>query len=159
MLLWAVFAAAVSASQPVPQPHVMIVLQRTRCFGACPEYTVWIAGDGSVRYEGRSAVAVAGTRTTTISRGAVESLLAAFDRIQFFSLKDRYFGPVTDLPTTYISLTLGERSKMVQDYFGAPKELKELERLIDEIVGTDRWVRHRENSRLLIWDCRMIADF
>jgi uncharacterized protein DUF6438 len=142
MLLWATLAAVMSASQPAPPPHVLVVLQRTRCFGACPEYTVWISGDGSVRYEGRSAVAVAGTRTTAISRLAVESLLAAFDRIQFFSLKDRYFGPVTDLPTTYLSLTLGERSKMVQDYFGAPRELKELERLVDEIAGTDRWVRN-----------------
>lgn len=142
MLLWATLAAAMSVSQPPPAPpHVIIVLQRTRCFGVCPEYTVWIAGDGSVRYEGRRAVAVIGTRTSQISPLGVQALLDAFERVQFFFLKDRYFGPVSDLPTTYLSLTLGGRSKMVQDYFGAPRELKELERLVDEIAGTDRWVR------------------
>jgi Domain of unknown function (DUF6438) len=140
MLLWAFLAATMSASQPAPQPQVLIFLQRTRCFGACPEYSVSIAGDGTVTYEGRSSVAVTGPRTRQISPASVRLLLEEFARAQFSTLKDRYRAPVTDLPTTYVSLTIEGRTKTVQDYFGAPKELKDLEALIDDIAGTDRWV-------------------
>jgi lysophospholipase L1-like esterase len=36
---------------------------------------------------------------------------------------------------------LGERSKTVEDYVGAPKPLRDLERHIDEAAGVQRWVR------------------
>lgn len=39
---------------------VTITLERTVCFGVCPDYVVTVHGDGTVEYEGRNFVAVKG---------------------------------------------------------------------------------------------------
>ncbi len=43
---------ASAAQTPSPEP-VEITLQRTTCFGTCPEYTVTLKDDGTVSYSGR----------------------------------------------------------------------------------------------------------
>lgn len=47
---------------------------------------------------------------------------------------------VTDLPTTFISVTVNGRTKTVEDYVAAPDSLAEFEREIDAAAGTKRWV-------------------
>ena len=44
-------------------------------------------------------------------------------------MDDKYTSSITDLPTTYIKI----KNKKVIDYSNAPKELKDLEKLIDDI--------------------------
>ena len=49
----------------------------------------------------------------------------------------------TDSPTVITSVTAGGRTKRIRhDYgcFAAPQELAALERLIDEVTGTARWI-------------------
>jgi hypothetical protein len=125
---------------PVETP-VRITLERTSCFGSCPVYSVSIDGDGTVTYEGRQFVRVAGRQTSQISRAAVDALLEEFRRIDFFSLQDQYTAPVTDHPTTYVTFRHGKRTKRIRDYVGAPKALRDLERHIDEAAGVQRWIR------------------
>jgi hypothetical protein len=127
-----------------------ITLERTTCFGACPAYTVTIDANGTVTYEGKRFVRVEGGQSSSIDQSAVAALLETINRIGFFQLRDEYrylragngrSTTVTDLPTAFVSVTLGNRSKRVEDYLGAPEGLKQLERLIDETAGTQRWVR------------------
>jgi hypothetical protein len=144
VLLWPLLALTLTIQQPATaeEPSVQITLKATTCFGECPDYTVSIDGSGSVTYEGRQFVRVAGKQTARIDRTAVQALLEEFQRIGFFSLKDNYHpGNVFDLPTTYVTVTLGDRSKTVDDYFGAPKSLHDLERHIQEAAGVQRWIR------------------
>lgn len=63
---------------------VTITLERTVCFGACPDYTVTIHGDGTVVYEGRNFVAVEGVQTAHISEEKVQKLVDEFYLIGFF---------------------------------------------------------------------------
>jgi hypothetical protein len=135
----------------------MITLERTPCFGSCPDYAVTLHGDGSVHYEGRGFVKITGMQEKTISRDAVIGLLREFYRIDFFSLKDVYRDVrhvevgadgtvtegrmmVTDLPTTYITIRIGSYLKRIEDYFGAPQELVDLAKQIDTVTGTAEWV-------------------
>ena len=128
---------ALSATAP---PAVVITLQRTACFGACPDYTVRITGDGRVSYEGRRFVRVKGRRTVRISPAAVAALVEEFQRTHYFDLKDEYTARITDMPTTTTSIRIGSRFKRVVDYYGAPPELTALENRIDEVAGSRRWV-------------------
>jgi len=132
-----------------PADDVVITLERTTCYGTCPAYKLTIRGDGSVTYEGKKFVRIDGTRATTIDRGAMAELVQAFTDADYFALRDHYNfirnadgseTMVTDLPTAYTSLTLNGRHKSVEDYIGAPKALEELERKIDEVAGSRRWV-------------------
>ena len=50
--------------------------------------------------------------------------------IGFDNLKNEYSERITDLPTTYIMIN----NKKIKDYYGAPTELKDLEKLIEKII-------------------------
>lgn len=98
--LGALFAAIVlasCASAPSPQHGpAQIALQRTACFGFCPDYTVTIDEAGEVRYEGRRFVSAVGVRDAVIPREDVQRLLACFDEIGFERLRDEYRAQITD---------------------------------------------------------------
>src|SRR5262245_18752838 len=133
-------AASSHASQNAPQTvpdDFTITLARTSCFGACPVYAVSIDAKGSVRYEGKKFVRVTGVQSDQIPVSRVAELLATVDRIRFFDLDDRYqvirnadgtTTMVTDLPTTFVTVTRGGQTKSIEDYVGAPESLKQLEK-------------------------------
>lgn len=148
-------AVSVSAAEMLAQTEtalddVVIRLERTSCFGECPVYTVSIDAKGNVIYDGAKFVRVEGRQTDRIPVSRVLAILATADRIGFFDLRDRYRtirNPdgtetmVTDMPTAFVTITRGGRSKRVEDYLDAPHGLKELEQQIDETARTTRWIR------------------
>lgn len=144
--LVATLALACCATAPTPENAgpVEIQLERTPCYGFCPDYTVTIHGDGHVLYEGRRFVNVRGEQTAQISPADVRALLVRFDAIGFDDLQNEYRAHVTDLPTTTITLTRNGRSKSVLDYGGAgagmPEAVRALQTEIDRLAGTARWV-------------------
>jgi hypothetical protein len=117
-----------------------ITIERTTCYGTCPAYKVTIHGDGSLLYEGRKDVRVVGTQESTISPEAVSKLAQAFLKDGYFELRDNYPASFTDGPTTYTSIAVAGRHKVVEDHGGAPEKLRELESEIDEIAGSKRWI-------------------
>jgi uncharacterized protein DUF6438 len=109
--------APLAAAQIIP-PDVVIRLERTFCFGECPVYSVSIDAMGNVTYDGTEFVRVKGRQTDRIPVPRVAELLATADRIGFFDLRDQYRtirNPdrtetmVTDLPTTFVTITRGGR--------------------------------------------------
>lgn len=130
-----------SASEAGP---VEITLNRTVCYGFCPDYTVTITGDGQVTYVGRRFVNVVGEQRATIPREDVARLLARFDEIGFEQLRDAYRARVTDMPTYAVTLVRDGRRKTVVDYAGLnagmPEAVRELQNEIDRVAGTARWV-------------------
>jgi hypothetical protein len=132
----------------VPE-DVAITLERTACFGTCPVYAVTIDAQGNVVYNGSKFVRVTGRQTGHVAVSRVAAILERAERIRFFDLNDRYreirhpdgtTSTVTDLPTTFVTIRRGDRIKRVEDYYGGPKELGDLERLIDETAQTRQWV-------------------
>jgi hypothetical protein len=140
----AVLALAVltlAAPAPRTQDPVRITMARTACFGVCPVYTVTMRGDGSVSYEGTAHVRVTGKHAWTIEPIAVLALARDIEKAGFFEMKDEYTAPVTDLPTTTVTLAMGARSKTIKDYYSAPAALKEIEAQIDKVSGARDYVR------------------
>lgn len=140
---------ALAAGQKVPDDFV-IKLERTVCGGECPAYWVSIDARGNVTYEGAEFVRVVGRQTDRIPESRAAAVLAIAERIGFFGLRDQYrtiSNPdgtetiVTDLPTAFVTITRSGQSKRVEDYFGAPQALKELEQQIDDAARTKRWIR------------------
>jgi hypothetical protein len=124
---------------------LQIRLSRGPCFGTCPAYDVVIDGFGNVVWNGRLNMASKGEQRATISSEAVQRLVRAFAAANFFSLDDVYKHNVTDHPTHVLTFTMGGRTKTVTDYVGLavgmPKAVDDLENLIDDVAGTERWVR------------------
>ena len=140
--LIAVFAVFFGTTPSGPQSldGAIISIERTVCFGSCPDYELTIYGNGTVIYEGRNFVAVTGMRTSTIPVQDVRGLVTEFYKINYFSLKDEYTAQVTDLPTTTTSIKIDGRFKQVVDYYGAPEALRQLEERIDRVANSAVWV-------------------
>jgi hypothetical protein len=132
-------ATSRAAPQAIPEDFV-IKLERTACYGRCPVYVVSIDARGNVTYEGTRFVKLAGRQTDRIPASRVTALVETVDRIRFFDLDDKYRQLITDLPTTFVTVTRDGRTKRIEDYFGAPKSLKDLERQIDDAAQTARWI-------------------
>jgi len=138
--------------QDVPQ-DLMITLERTTCYGRCPAYTLTITADGSVVFEGRRFVKQEGvTIKSAITQDQLKRLMAEFERVKFFSLEDDYMNNPrvcveyrTDNPSAFTSIRIDGKSKTVRHYHGCsgpkvPKEITELENIIDETVNTAQWL-------------------
>ncbi|MGI0028702.1 MAG: DUF6438 domain-containing protein [Nitrososphaera sp.] len=138
VLLFSVFEVPVGL---VGTEGVIITMERTICFGACPAYSLIIYDNGTLIYEGFAFVAVTGTRTAQIPQDKFEQIVEKFYEINYFSLEDRYEEPVSDLPSTTTSITVAGVTKSVYRYGFGPEELVQLENFIDELVGTERWIK------------------
>ena len=141
------FMGCIGVRTPEPDniKEIVITLERTRCFGVCPAYTLTIYGDGRVVYDGKDFVRVEGARTANIGEESISRLVTEFQNIDYFSLDDSYeeFN-ATDMPSAITSITINGKTKTIRHYHGdlsAPKKLTELENKIDQIVNTDQWIK------------------
>jgi hypothetical protein len=108
---------------------LIISLQRTACFGTCPIYKIEIFSDGSGIYTGTRFVENIGITEFNLSETQLNLILTKAEAIGFASMKEEYSEPISDLPTTFIQI----KDKKIRDYTGAPKTLKNLENLIDQM--------------------------
>ncbi|RPJ63468.1 MAG: hypothetical protein EHM12_02240, partial [Dehalococcoidia bacterium] len=117
--------------EPVVQEELVIKLERTACFGACPVYSLKINGNGTVVYEGKDFVRIKGVEETTVGPEIIDQLLQAFEEAGYFSLNDSYTGfGKSDMPHANTSISIGSRAKSIRHYLGdqsAPGKLTELE--------------------------------
>jgi len=143
-------SACETTSAPGDGGKVLITLERTPCFGFCPDYTVSIDGEGNVTYVGRRFVGVTGEQHGRASRADVQALLRAFDAVRFESLRDEYRAHVTDLPSTIVTLTRNGHTKRVVDYAGVsvgmPQAMVAIEQQIDRAANTAPWVRRNDDT-------------
>jgi hypothetical protein len=138
-----------------------ITLQRGACFGNCPDYRVTVHGNGLVEFDtgddhfkGTAAqvhleynghnVLLPGHHTAHVDPASVEQLFQRFRAAHFFGLKKEYAYPATDSSTQTLTVRIGKASKTVTDYIGTeagmPQEVRDLEKAVDEVAGTARWV-------------------
>ncbi len=140
---------------------VKIGLERTACYGPCPEYTIEIRGDGDVRYTGASFVLVTGEQHGSVSQEAVRRLLSLFEKYEFLDLKFTCHGSVLDAPSTRIRLKIGDRELALTNHWfgqatGDPEEdehmsahlhLQELAHSIDAAVEIEQWIGTSEDRK------------
>jgi hypothetical protein len=145
-------AAWISDAQELP----VITLRRTACYGVCPVYSLEIFEDGRLHYDGKQCVAVTGRQEGHISTAAVRALVADFLKADYFDLKDVYESRqnpdgtsewITDMPTTYTSLRIGNLSKTIKDYAFSPEELRTLEFKIDRAANTHQWIHPNDDLK------------
>ena len=105
-------------------------------------------------FEGRNFVKTKGTASAQIKPEEFNQLCSSrFERIKYYSLDDRYVigspgcvGAVTDMPSARTSIQITGKSKGISHYYGCRdsevlRALTALERKIDEIAGTEKWIK------------------
>src|ERR1700722_18191656 len=135
-----------SRSLPVPigNSSVIISLERHGCEGRCPVYTITIAGDGTVIYEGRAYVKAIGTRQSHIPKAAVVQLLRRFREADFGSALPSYIGAY-DAGDNVLQVGIdGRFYQVVEDSglkVGLPAAIFKLEQAVDDTAQSYRWVK------------------
>jgi hypothetical protein len=109
-------------------------MEKTPCYGACPVYTIKIDQRGNGLFEGVENTEPIGLYSFRLSKKQVQKLNESFLKAGFFEMEDSYHEHVTDLPTIYLTYHSDGRTKKIMDYYGAPRELKELEDQIEALV-------------------------
>ena len=130
-----------------------ITLERTACFGTCPMYKVAITSDGTVTFNGERFTKTTGMAKGKISPADFRQLVSEFEKINYFSLPDNYAPGtpvcpqrITDMPSANTSIRLKGKTKSVSHYYGcgnseALAKLTALEKKIDEVAGTQMWIK------------------
>lgn len=131
---------------PLPKPTITeITLERTACFGFCPIYKLILRSDGTATYIVMRFVERQGTYKAYSS--GFEHLAKIIEARRYFSFRDRYTEPVTDLPSAITSVVRNGKRKTVENYgnFG-PIELWEIETLIDGVIANARWEKVSDST-------------
>jgi len=135
---------------------VVVMLERTACYGSCPAYRVSIRDDGWVEFHGESFVLMAGTHFWQLEPKQVDELREALVRERFFETELACDFEVIDTSDVNLEATLeGRTHKLVNNWddmelpvddpwYDKNIEIhRRLDRLadeIDEIVGSQRWI-------------------
>jgi hypothetical protein len=122
-----------------------VALSRTMCFGTCPVYTVTLVDDGRVIFDGQEYV-----RTTSVVKAQIAS--GDFKKLADELLKANIFGlspgdgkqVMTDESHAILDVFLRGKARHIDHYLGDPsasKQLLEIEKRIDEVANTKRWIK------------------
>lgn len=133
--------------------ETLVTLERRPCYGACPTYSISIAGNGTVVFEGRANVDSARRITSRVHQDSVSVLVRLFELEQFFAFPSSYVRDGAecepyyfDAPVVVSSLSIGRRTKSIEHDHGcggAPPSLAMLENRVDEIAQSWRWITGR----------------
>lgn len=128
----------------VPMSQVAITLERTGCYGTCPAYWVTLYGDGRAVYEGRGYVDVIGRHEYRVEPAQIAALVESARSKDIWSMASEYRYPVTDNPTYFMRLKIGDQTKEITDYVGRsagmPEVISEYEDEIDRAAESGTWI-------------------
>lgn len=111
------------------EKKLIISLSRTACFGNCPVYSIKIFSNGSGIYNGFHFTDTIGEVHFSTTKSQIDSILKKAKEIDFANMQDKYTESITDLSTCYVRI----KNKQIEDYYGSPESLKELEKMIDDL--------------------------
>lgn len=120
----------------------VITLEKEPCYGTCPVYTITIKGTGEAVYEGKDHVSKKGKYQKQLGDKETNKLFNAFECSNFSDFRSEYTDNVSDMPTNYLTFEHRGYKKRIRDYYGAPEELKKLEKMVEEIAESEEgWTK------------------
>ena len=119
---------------------LLLSMERTACYGTCPQYIISIYNNGLIKYEGQMFVEKIGCFYSTLSEDVVKDIKFALNDVQFFEFKNIYTATVTDVPSVILEVNLSSKNHKVIDRFNGPEELKKLQKFVDLISDrVEKW--------------------
>lgn len=134
-----------ASDRAVDSSRAWISIERTACYGTCPQFTLRIAADGKVVYDGKRFVMRRGVAERHLRSAEVDRLRRAVDDAGFAKLETHCCDCITrtDAPWTLIDIADRDGVRAIRHYHGcssAPKSLSILEESIISLSGADKWI-------------------
>lgn len=130
-----------SDSLPAAAPVITrVVLERTPCFGTCPDYVVTLGADGAASYHGGRFAPRQGDYRSSVPATEFARLASRLGERGFFAMDSAYTQNVTDLPTFTLTVTTSAGGHAVICYgFGCPPAFHQLTALVDSVADGLTW--------------------
>ncbi len=128
-----------------PGDSLVAYLERTRCFGVCPHFSIKYYRSGYVLYEGFDNVKKIGRFYTYISKEQLRSIGEKAEELSYFELNDEYRNKhLTDFPTIYSEVRFRGKVKKITHYDAEPPgNLVEMENFLDKLIPEEtNWKLH-----------------
>ncbi len=131
--------SACSGLKNLEQEKPVLSIEKLRCMGDCPVFTLDVYKNGFILYDGKMFVSLSGKYSGKINKTELEELQNKFLENGFFDFENSYKAPVMDLQTTFIFFSYKGKEKKIRDYSNPPEGLKELEDLLSGLIDTVKW--------------------
>ncbi len=121
---------------------LMASLERTKCYGKCPNYEAKIFTNGLVLFEGKAHVPRKGLFEAYLLQAQLDSLMSQAEQLSYFDLAETYPENgfvMAELPSTITYLKQGAREQKIKNNHNAPKMLQSYERYLEELLETLDW--------------------
>ena len=128
-----------------PADSLVASIERTRCFGVCPYYSIKIYRSGYVLYEGYDNVPNVGRYYTWLTPRQLTEMGLKAEETGYFDLENEYRNPhLTDFPTIYSEVRFrGKRKKITHYTAEPPANLVEMEKYLDVMFTKEpNWILH-----------------
>lgn len=137
-------AARGSASDSLPATAAPAIsrigLERTPCFGTCPDYLVTLGADGAATYHGGRFAPRHGDYRADVPAAEFARVASRLGERGFFAMDSAYTQNVTDLPSATLTVTSATGNHAVMCYgFGCPPAFHQLAALVDSVADGLSW--------------------
>jgi hypothetical protein len=117
-----------------------VTLERTPCFGSCPDYVVVLGADGAATYHGGRFAPRHGDFRSSVPAADFARLASRLGELGFFAMDSAYTQNVTDLPTFTLTVATSAGGHAVMCYgFGCPPAFHQLTALVDSVADGLSW--------------------
>ena len=129
LLSWAIRVKKKVKSSPI----LSVSMQRTACFGKCPEYIINMDNKGNVTYTGIRNVPDIGVYKKNIGYPATMNILYSLNQNKVDTCSKLYQARIQDLPGIMYTITYKDSSKRILGAEFGPDFLKETAEAMDKI--------------------------
>ena len=122
-----VFSCKSSKMEDLKVEEAIITYSKSRCFGRCPVYDLYIFDDGNVLYKGIENVSKMGTHQATISQEELDKIKSLLNNLD---LQSNQYTLMRDKPVTTLIFNGG---KIAYNETDVQEKLKVLNDLVKKI--------------------------
>lgn len=116
-----------------------IKMERTACYGKCPQYMVEFFKNGEVKYTGKNNVEMLGIYKATMSKKDIQQFFKQYEKTNITKLANEYPIMSTDLPGMNLDFIVFNKKKHIKHAEKGPRFLVQVAADIDEKVQQLKW--------------------
>lgn len=128
----------------ISKVYRVVTMQKTGCFGKCPDYEFILQSNGEATYIGKKNVPRIGRYRALAKAGFMFTIKSKINEGKFFKMSTIYPSNekvIEDLPDTYIMVSDNIHQIIIRNNHDAPTELIEFQNKIERMIEELEWVK------------------
>ena len=117
-----------------------ISIEKTACFGTCPQYIMTINGAGEMQFNGKKFTKMDGNWKAQLEVKEKNQLFGEIEQAQLSKLADEYPTNYSDLPSTILTYSNGKIIKTIRIEGTHPAILDEIITKLESKIENAQWI-------------------